>query len=361
MTLYKVYGSELVDNRTQMELFASGEIADLDLKAKAVPPVQFSFGATDERTPFVEIGINKPLTIEIRHIYTGQYPKGIFGSNNDMLVSSAMKSISTFNAAPRAINYLRNNITQNFNLASPSATQEGTPLIFYSPALTEKNTVLTVEIIFNRFPKELVDSIGNAFMVAAGIPIFADKSVPLLAAGVVIKLSSRLAEKLVDSSPSFSVTEPLSFLRPGDDKPEEGFHLMVEDSFDLAREDCEFNPETGRLVYRSNGKPYDGDYPYIVFSLDGSPNKDYEQFSPTAASAALLKSFYHISEGQQQPVETLLEAVKLYNDWQFRTRADKTWAELETFKEGTEPYEKKKTEYNAYVANIFNIAMKPEN
>lgn len=360
MAIYKAYGRELVDNRTQMELVTSGEITELELRAEEAPSMGVSFGDPDLTTPFSGIGINKPLTIEIRHIYTGKYPQGIFGSGNDMLVTSAIKSISTFNAAPRAVNYLRDDIKGGFNLSTASATKQGTPLIYYSPALIEKNTVLTIEIIFDRFPEELVNSIGNAFTVAAGIPIFADKSVPLLAAGAIIKLSSRLAEKLVDGNPSFSVTEPLSFLRPGDDKPEEGFHLLVEDDFDLAAEDCEFNPETGNLVYRSNSKPYDGEFPYIVFSLDGTKNEDYEEFSPTAASAALLKSFYHLGEGQQQPVEILIDAVKLYNDFQFRTKADKTLVELESLTEGTEPYEKKKLEYDAYVANIFNSEMKPE-
>ena len=40
----------------------------------------------------------------------------------------------------------------------------------------------------------------------------------------------------------------------------------------------------------SNGKPYDGDGPYIVLLLDGKKRK-FKDFTPTAATAALLEKF----------------------------------------------------------------------
>jgi hypothetical protein len=355
VTLYKAYGNELVDNRTTVEMVASGRIAGFEREAAAAEPRHF--GLT---VPFTEVGIGKPLTVELRHIYTGQYPKGVFGYNDGMLVTSAIKSLSTFNAAPRAINYLRESAKKGTNLPAPAATEDGTPLMFYTPALTEKNTVLTIEIIFDNFPEALVQGVGSAFMAAASIPLFIDKSMPLLAAGAVIKLAGRLAEKLVDGRPAFSVTESLSFLRPGDDRPDEGFHLMTEDGFDLEAEGCEFDPDNGTLVYKSSGAAYDGPHPYVVFSLDGTENEDYELFTPTAASAALLKQFYHIGEGQQQPLDTLLDAVKLYNDWQFRTKADKAGKELAQLEQGSEAYDKKQAEYNAFVANILNESLRPK-
>jgi hypothetical protein len=360
MALYKVYGNELVDARTEIEMTVEGKISDLDQVVTELTPKHLGWGDEGEPTPFLEIGINKPLTVEIRHIYTGQYPRSILGIGNDMLITSAIKSISTFNAAPRAINYLRTGQEKNGNIRALPANEQGTPLIFYSPALTEDNTVLTVEFIFDSFPDDLVAGIGDAFIAAAGIPIFADKSVPLLAAGTVIKLAARLTEKLVDGQPAFSVTEPLSFLRPGDNRPQQGFHLMTEDDFDLIGEGCEFNPDTGEVIYKNGGKSYDGPHPYVIFSLDGTQVEKYSQFQATAASAALLKRFYHLGDGQQQPIDTLLEAVKLYNDWQYRNKADKANKELKSLKEGTEAYKKKKAEYDAYLANIMNDLLQPE-
>lgn len=85
----------------------------------------------DVTTDFEPVGIGKPLTIEIRHIYTGQYPKTrSFGRggqrrNQGMLVTSAMKSIATFDAAPRAVNFLTKNVTGGKNLSNPSLQKRG--------------------------------------------------------------------------------------------------------------------------------------------------------------------------------------------------------------------------------------------
>ena len=42
------------------------------------------------------------------------------------------------------------------------------------------------------------------------------------------------------------------------------------------------------------------------------------QFSPTAASAAVLSRFFGIKDGQQLPLDTVIDAIKLFNDLKFR-------------------------------------------
>jgi hypothetical protein len=343
MALYRAYGNQLVDNNTTMEMVASGRMRGFEAEFAPEP----ARGLEGVLTPFKEIGIGKPLTIEIRHIYDG------------MLVTSAIRSLATFNAAPRAVNFLKDKVQKHTNMETPHATEEGTPLVFYSPALAEKNTILTIEFIFDEFPRKAVESIAKAFSTAAAIPLFAAQSTYLVAAGMLTNLVGVLGERLLDGRPPFTVTEPLHFLRGGDEVPQQGFHLMAKDDFDLEVEGCQFDDEKGELVYKSNGKAYDGRHPYVVFSLDGAENEDYEKFTATAASATLLESFYHIGEGQSQPLDDLMSAVTLFNDWRFRQKADGLESKLAAAEVGTEEYERLKAQYDAYVANILNTALKP--
>ena len=98
----------------------------------------------------------------------------------------------------------------------------------------------------------------------------------------------------------------------------------------------------------------------MVFSLDGRKNDDYEQFAATAASAALLERFYHIGEGQEQPLDILMDAVGLYNDWQFKEKAEALKAKLDAAETGSEEKKKLQEQYDAYVANIQTEELKPE-
>jgi hypothetical protein len=84
--------------------------------------------------------------------------------------------------------------------------------------------------------------------------------------------------------------------------------------------------------------------------------------SPTcpAASAALLERFHHIGEGQEQPPDILMDAVGLYNDWQFKEKAEALKAKLDAAEPDSEEYNKLKDQYDAYVANIQTEDLKPE-
>src|SRR5205823_2086794 len=120
-----------------------------------------------------EIGLNKPLTVQIRHVYSGQFPKqSFFSKNKDMLVTSAMKDVAVFNAQPRAVNFLRKSVGAKSNFDSPDATAQGTPLVCYSPAVTSSSTILTLEIVFDEFPDELISKVSGAISSLAGVPLF---------------------------------------------------------------------------------------------------------------------------------------------------------------------------------------------
>ncbi len=312
-----------------------------------------------EPTPFQEVGPGKPLTIEIRHVYTGRYPKAVvFDKTKDMLITSAMKSIATFDAAPRAVNFLEKNVRARHNISTPAATEKGTPLIHYTPALTEKNTVLTLEIGFDEFPEQIFVVVQNALTQAAGIPLFVSASTYLLAAGAITKLFGDIGSRVFDAAPVFKGTERLTFVRPGDVPPQADFRVLTNDDVgEDVFKDYKVG-ETGQLV-DSGGNQYNGDTPYIVISLDGRKNDEYSAFSSTAASAALLDRFYSIKEGQEQGIGLLMDAVKLYNDWKFRKKADKLAYELKELDRQSEDYKKKKAEYDAAAANILEDILKP--
>ncbi|UCH97193.1 MAG: hypothetical protein JSV88_10175 [Candidatus Aminicenantes bacterium] len=322
--------------------------------------VGFLTSPSGEKTPFKPIGPGKPLTIEIRHVYTGKFPTAsFFDKTKDMLITSAMKSIATFNDAPRAINFLEKNVSAKYNYRNPAATEKGTPLVYYTPALTEKNTLLTLEIGFDEFPEELFKIAENVLKQAAGIPIFAFASSYLLGVGTITKILGNLASKLFDKSPVFKTTVPLTFLRPGAPVPQADFRLITEDDVDTAFLNKFKISENGQLV-DAKGQPYNGDIPYIVISLDGHQIDEYANFSPTSASAALLEKFFKIKDGQKESLEPLMDSLKLYNDWKFRKKADAFALDLKKLPPDSEEYKKKKEQYNAHVANILDDLLKPK-
>ena len=353
MPRYRPVGTHLVSTDQLSELEANDPERVLAMQTSE----DTLEGIRGEPARFEPIGLNKPLSVEIRHVYTGEHPKGPF-PKNDLLVTSAMRSIATFNAQPRAINFLKSNLKQHSNLRNPAATEDGTPLVFYSQALVEENSVMDIEVIFQRFPQALFDAASKAFKAAAGIPLFVTQGAgtALMAAGAVTKLAGGIGEKLFDGRPIFKQTIELSFTRGGSLVPTEGFHVITGPEFDIIREGLEFDVVHGRLLAR--GMEYDGPHPYVVISLDGRVHDDYADFVPTAASAALLESFFHAGDGQQQSMGILLDAVRLYNDYQFKSKANEVAAEMARLDTNSAEYKQLKARYDAYLANMLTDSFK---
>lgn len=376
MAVYRLLGSAIVSNAEFQEKAVLGQLStfnnNLNLDTNSAM-VEFKNGKlesdnfvrsilqpTGETTPFQPIGAGKPLTIQMRHLYTGKYPKkGVFDKTKDMLVTSAMKSIATFDAAPRAINFLTKNIKAKHGLSNPAATDKGTPLIHYSPALTETNTVLTLEIGFDEFPDQAFDVVSNALSQAAGIPLFMSASTHLLAASSIMKVAGDIGSRVFDKSPVFKATESLAFSTPGETIPVADFRLIVEDNVDINREFGKYRLSPDGLV-DNNGQKYSGETPYVIISLDGARNDNYSEFIPTAASAVILEKFFNIREGQGQTLDPLIDAIKVYNDYKFRRKADDLKEDLDKINnKESEEYLESKKEYDALVENILEDVLKP--
>jgi len=311
-----------------------------------------------EVTAFTPIGLHKPLTIQIRHVYTGRFPKQKFLSGaKDMLVTSAMKDVVVFNAASRAVNFLRKDVGPNSSMNSPAATEQGTPLVAYLPAVTSPSTILTLEIVFDEFPDQLFGKVSSAFQAVSGLPIFLPASGYLMAASSVIKLAGNLGQALFDGKPVFAATETLDFDIPGATSPEAEFRVICNPDFDPTP--LKFEPKKG-LVDKSTGAPYKGDEPYIVLSLDGKQREEFAAFAPTAASAVLLEKFFNVKDGSEAALDTLVESMKLLSDSKYRFQADSVKRKLDAATAGSDEAKALKERYDALLANILNDTMKPK-
>ena len=173
--IYYALGNSLI---TGEELFATDKYEKvtqfaLDLHNQKTPAsIEFSTGTLNfdnvvKPVEFKPIGLGLPMTVMLREVYTGKYPKGnLFGSKKDMLLTSAIKSITSFEAKPRALNYLLDNVESKSSIERPSPSKEGTPFIFYSPALLDRSLTLELNMIFDNFPQEVFNQVSN-FLTSA--------------------------------------------------------------------------------------------------------------------------------------------------------------------------------------------------
>jgi len=377
--LYYALGSSLITADEMFSPTTTEKIADFTaglIGNKKVETVKFSTGTLDKKNfvrsfsstatkppiAFQPIGLGLPLTVMIREVYTGKYPKGnLFGSKKDLLVTSAIKSIASFEAKPKALNFLVNGVKSGSRLERPAASSQGTPIVFYSPALLERSLTLDLTMVFDNFPQETFDQIGNFFTAAGGLPIFLAQSAYLIGAGMLVKLFGDIGEAIFDGNPNFVSSDAIDIFLPGSPPIPPGFVLITSDNVDQTdpdfREQYQVN-QNGQVVDRS-GKVYKGEVPYIVISLDGTKTDEYNSFTPTAASAAVLSRFFGVKNKQEQSLDILLNALKLYNDFSYRQQIDQLDIQIAGMPDGAEKDTLVKKR-EALVKNIMQEILKPK-
>jgi hypothetical protein len=297
----------------------------------------------------------------IREVYTGAHPSGgLFGGKKDMLITSALKSITAFDAKPRAINFLEKKVAPNSRLNRPGASEQGTPLVFYSPSLLERSLTMDLGVVFDQFDPKLFDTLGDVFSAAAGIPLFLPASLYLLAAGMLTKIAGSAGEALFDGKPVFDRTEALDVFFPGSPPLPPGFRLITPDNVDVQESGFRDKYHVNSLgqVVDGSDKPYQGNMPYIVISVDGTEQPEYASFTPTAASAAILAKFFGAGE-QGQLAKDLIKAVQVLNDVTFRTQVDQLDAQIKEAKTAKEKAALK-VKREALAKNIMEDLLKPK-
>lgn len=309
------------------------------------------------QTPFADIGMGLPLTILINHIYTGRFPHKILGAQADLLLTSSLKNITAYDAASRAVNFLHPNIKRNTHFDRPPATEKGTPLVTYFPAVTSPSMTLTLDLVFHRFPDELLKKVASTFSTAAGIPLFIPASAYLLAASQLINIVAITGHGLFDGKADFSPTVSLDFAVPGSDVPQAGFWFLVERGFDTTP--FKFVQGTG-LVDKSTGNIYDGDVPYIVISLDGTKQEMYSKFAATVVDSAIAARYLNVQDATSVALDALQSIGGVISDYEYRKQADVKKKEIERAGgPATEDGKKLQKQYDAIVANIKDEALLP--
>jgi len=208
--------------------------------------------ATDVR-PFVDVAYGKPLSVLVRWIYTGKYPeKRLFSSDKPMLLSSAIKDVTTTSAAAAAVNILKNRVSRHSAFSGPGAQEEGTNLLYFSPAVASPFITVTVSLVFEDFPKELFDKLGQLFTNLASVPVFMPAAGYLLAASSVVKLGGDIGSGLLNGHPVLNENLPLDFNFGGGSIPKRGYWILSGNAIDTGRYKFDVNQgliDTGGHVY----------------------------------------------------------------------------------------------------------------
>lgn len=305
---------------------------------------------------FEPVGQNLPLTIEIRHVYTGKFPeRGFAQRRGDLAIVSGVKSFTKVDASARAVNFLEAQVAPHTHMQAPTAFSQGTPVVLYSPAVLDSAISFGLEFaVANTFAQDLIDHLSGAFQTLAGIPVLLPAAGYLLGAGQLLKLSEGVVAALYQSQPPFNRTEVLRFVGPGA-IAKAGWLVVCNTSFNASA--YQFNDEKVGLVDK-DGKPYDGDEPYVVLSIDGRERDDLKGFSPQVASAAVLQKFFQTTDGAMVATDTLVGAIGVYSDLKYRNDAEALQKKI-TAETNADKKAALQKQYDAAVANIVNDAMKP--
>lgn len=342
MPVYHAFGQELV-SRNEF----------LTRAAEIEQSVSFDIGTVasgDAVRPFANIDFGKPLNILIRRVYTGRFPeKKMFSARKPMLITSAIKDISTTSAAAQAINVLKQSVTPKSVFSGPSAREEGTSLLYYSPAVASSLITLSIQMVFDDFDDELFERASQLFTNLSGIPIFVPAAGYLLGAASILKIASNVGSALFEGHAALDESIELDFSFGGGSIPQPGYWVLSSDPLDLRK--FQFDPTSG-LVDKSSGKAYDGDDPVVVLSIDGSTQPSLTNFAPLMASASLLGRFVSQKQGSEVMMDTVLSAMKLYNDFTYRKKAEDLQQQIAALPAASEVRKKLEDQFAALNASI---------
>jgi hypothetical protein len=338
--------------------FEAGKALARDLRLEDSPAPKVRGAGQPAEVEFEPIGIGRPLSIEILHVYAGDLPTTVLRRTPDVLVTSAARAWTVAEAAPRALNRLAKDVGRRQVVDFP-AVGSGSRLVFYSKAMTEDSTSVTVELVADSFPDEAFQQLSGLLGKAAGLPVFASASLYLTAGSLLTRALGALGEKLVDGRPFFADTLDILFSTAGVEAAQSHKALLVNRGTEPEfRGKYEFPPGSYELVSTADGRPYQGPAPYVAVAIDGHRRVSYESFAPALATAALLDRFHHLSGSDGQLAETLYGALELYNDVAFAKKAEQARADLEGATPGSEEHARAQKLLAACLENIRNEAIR---
>lgn len=314
---------------------------------------------------FTPVGIGKPLLVEILTVYTGNVPRQFLGGKPDLLVVSGVKGAQTFDAAPRAINQLEEDI-KDHQYVQQAAFSKGSSIVYYTDCLENSTTLCSFELVVDSLQKSTIDSVSKMFATTAGLPIFVPANLYLLAGAMLVKLAGELVNSF-ESRPFLSDTLDLRFLTSGVPNFKSGHYVVYNsenrDEFNDYKVEVKndgFERVEVQLVHQKSGKAYKGEAPYMIVNIDGRHRPDLEGYTPKLASAALLEQFYGKKNRSGQMIQTLESALALYNDFTYRKKAAQLLQKIQTLPVGSTEFLLAKLLFEAYISNIRNDIFKLE-
>ncbi len=300
--------------------------------ARTQSPETLSFGvsateAVGDFRGFQPVDFGRPLSVVIRRIYTGRFPeKHVFSIRKPMLLSSSVRDITTTSAGARAINILKPGVTPQSALSGPDAAEQGTALVYYSPAVASPFITISINLVFEDFNQELFTRASTLFSSLSNVPIFMPAQGYLLGASTVIKLAGDVGNQVLNGHPVLSESLQLDFQFGGGGVPKSGYWILSSGTIDSK---FVFDPNKG-LIDKVTSRPYDGDDPVVVVSVDGTAVDGVSNFTPLLASASVLGRFFNQKDNSEVAMDTALDAVKLLNDLTFRKKAEETKAKIDS-------------------------------
>ena len=270
---------------------------------------------------FTPVRFGDPLTVDIRHVYSGNVgTKGGFlgfGGIGDIAVCSGVKEWSAFKASARALNWVAPQTYKNETVRQPAALQDGTRLIAYQKAVATKQVIVSVEIASAPYENQLLEKLGTAFTSAAKIPLLMPYAGYLLAAGQIVPAVGKLLETISGGHCDWVQSEELNFGLAGTAPADAGFRVIARGTagFDNHR----FKADTGLIG--PDGRAYTGDDPYVVVALDACPAPELENFTASVAGAELMRRFQMGQSGQSGIIDGILELTTIISDVKFRDEA----------------------------------------
>lgn len=359
-TIYYVNDIPVFEDEIKEKLY-SGELFQFDKAIQSGSEMNLNFenGLINSNElnyiDFTPIGIGKPLSIEILTIYSGDAP-GRFLGKKDMLVTTGVKSIGTYESAPKAINQIVRKVTDN-QYYEPSAFNQGSPIVYYTPALDMNTILCSFHLVADTFNENIFENVSNLLAKAGGIPVFAPASSILLAGSTLTSIASKLGKAIFETKPFFKGDFNIRLDTPGQIPTRAKYVLITDNKFE--KEFINYKPTNVtigdfnqiRLTNKTTNKEYSGDAPYILVSLDGREREDLKNFKPTHASAAIIEQFYG-TDTSSQSIEVVQDALMLYNDYHYFEKAKKQKLKLENLTEGTVAYKNAKLLYDTYSKNI---------
>ncbi|MEM1325738.1 MAG: hypothetical protein AAGI23_07285 [Bacteroidota bacterium] len=341
---------------------AAGEDQSLSFRAGNIRSLSLRDNSRLGLPDFTQPGIGKPLSVEILSVYTGDAPQKFFGGKKDLLVVSGVKSAQTYGRAPKALNQMVEKI-EDFQYLQPGAFTQGSPIVYYSPAVDVSTTLCSFELVADSFNRDIFDMIGRLFSSAAGLPIFAPLNGYLIVGGALVKTSGKIGNAIFESA-AF-LREDIAFRFETPDLPMVQAKQMVicndRDKHKFMGYEPGLTSEIGGnrrpvLLSKQTGKAYRGDAPYIMISIDGRKRDALQGFTPKLASAAMIEKFYG-SSLEVQEIDILEEAMMLYNDFHYYKKAKQLEESLlppdgGRINTNSVAFTKSQRLLNAYVKNI---------